>query len=58
MDDNSDSDCIISNVVSSEECNIDRLPKRPKIETDEDFSFTKKFESIDKLWRIHKINNM
>ena len=37
MDDNSDSDCIITNVVSSEECNIDWLSKRPKMETDEDF---------------------
>ena len=40
MDDSSDSDCIITNVVSSEECNIDRLSKQPKRETDEDFSFT------------------
>ena len=40
MDDSSDSDCIITNVVSSEECDIDRLSKQPKIETDEDFSLT------------------
>ena len=36
-DDSSDSDCIITNVVPSEECITDRLLKRPKIETDKDF---------------------
>ena len=37
MDDSSDRDCIITNVVSSEECITDRLSKRPKIEIDEEF---------------------
>ena len=40
MDDNSDSDCIITNVVSREEYITNRLSKRPKIETDENFSLT------------------
>ena len=40
MDDNSDSDCIITNVVSREEYVTDRLSKRRKIETDENFSLT------------------
>ena len=38
MDDSSDSDCIITNVVSREECITDRLSKQPKIEIDDDFS--------------------
>ena len=40
MDDSSNSDCIITNVVSNEECITDRLSKRPEIEIDEDFSLT------------------
>ena len=40
MDDSSDSDCIITNVVSSEECNTGRLSKRPKINIAEDFLLT------------------
>ena len=40
MDDSGYSDCILTNVVSSEECITGRLSKRPKIETDEDFSLT------------------
>ena len=40
MDDSIHSDCIITNVVSSEECIADGLSKRPKIKIDEDFSLT------------------
>ena len=38
MDDSSDSDCIITNVVSREECITDQLSKQPKIEINDDFS--------------------
>ena len=40
MDDSIHSDCIITNVVPSEECIADGLSKRPKIKIDEDFSLT------------------
>ena len=38
MDDSRDSDCIITNVVSREECITDQLLKQPKIEINDDFS--------------------
>ena len=38
MGDSRDSDCIITNVVSREECITDQLSKQPKIEINDDFS--------------------